>query len=304
MKPAKAGENAVTVQATKPDRSSLASADGLVFRLGFSSLNSPVAVDPIEAQPTDTTGGFAVSGLPLSVGGWWQVAVTVRQVGQPDVILPFYLLLPDPNVNGADAVETPLTDARAEALYQQGMARLTALHRLRYRQAMLTGEGTGLFTEIAVDDGTDGHPPGSSYQMSTGSEMIVVGEQRWLRQPGEAWEVGKTRGIVPPSEWDEEYLGATGFQLGPVEEIRGEQTQAVSFVVPERTEPRPQAAAWWVWWIGLESGQVYREVMISRSHYMINDFTDFDAPVVIEPPTDAQAGGTPAASPAATPGSS
>ena len=58
----------------------------------------------------------------------------------------------------------------------------------------------------------------------------------------------------------------------------------LAFVVPEQTEPRRQTVAWYLWWVGKETGHVRKEAMASRVHYMKNDFSDFDAPFVIAPP--------------------
>jgi hypothetical protein len=51
--------------------------------------------------------------------------------------------------------------------------------------------------------------------------------------------------------------------------------------VPE--EPK-RSIAWYAWCIDETSGNVYRDAMISRNHYMVTSFNDFDAEVVIEPP--------------------
>ena len=90
--------------------------------------------------------------------------------------------------------------------------------------------------------------------------------------------------MIPPSQWDEEYDGATGFRLGRVEEAGGEPCQILTLVVPGT---RGQVIAWYAWWVGRESGQLRREMMVSQSHYMRSDFSDFDAPVTIVPPVEA-----------------
>jgi hypothetical protein len=107
--------------------------------------------------------------------------------------------------------------------------------------------------------------------------------------------------VVPPSEWGDEYTGATGFTLLGEETIDGEPCQIVAFVAPELSEPRRRTVAWYAWWVGTESGQVRRETMVSRVHYMMHHFSDFDAPLTITPP---DAAGTPVMgtpSPAGTP---
>jgi hypothetical protein len=91
--------------------------------------------------------------------------------------------------------------------------------------------------------------------------------------------------MIQTSEWDEEYVGARGFQFGRTEEVRGEPCQILTFVVPGTEK---QVVAWYVWWVGTETGLVHREMMVSQSHYMPSDFSEFDGPLTIEPPVDEQ----------------
>jgi hypothetical protein len=99
--------------------------------------------------------------------------------------------------------------------------------------------------------------------------------------------------MIPPLEWDEEYIGATGFKFGRVEPIDGDPCQIVTFVVPGSER---QVVAYYAWWIGVESGALKQEMMISKSHYMATQYFDVDAPITIAPPPDAP---TAAATPAA-----
>ncbi len=55
----------------------------------------------------------------------------------------------------------------------------------------------------------------------------------------------------------------------------------MTFFVPEAPG---LAAAWYAFWIGEETGRLHRTAMVSRSHYMVDDYSDFDAPLLIEPP--------------------
>jgi hypothetical protein len=53
------------------------------------------------------------------------------------------------------------------------------------------------------------------------------------------------------------------------------------FVVPEAPN---RTVAWYVWWVGTETGLVRRDAMISRSHYMASFFSEFDTPFTIDVP--------------------
>jgi hypothetical protein len=89
--------------------------------------------------------------------------------------------------------------------------------------------------------------------------------------------------FLAPAGWGDAYADATGFQLGPREVVDGELCQVVTFWQRPRLSPS-RAPAWFAWWIGLASGDVRREAMISTRHYMVYAYTDFDVPLDIPPP--------------------
>jgi copper transport protein len=281
--PGKPGQNTVAVQLTNVDRTPFAGEAPALVRLRFVSLETEAASAPIDAAPSPD--GWTVTGSQLSLEGWWNAEVTLRWSGQPDVVVPFYLLLPDPNLNGLDAPHIPPPDAAAAELYDRAMAAHTGVHRLRLTQAMASHLGTVAVSEQAVNDGADGSTPGYTYDAVGGWHYVVLGTTGWTQQPGKPWEVIEVNAMIPPAEWDEEYVGATGFRLGRVEEAGGESCQILTLVVPGT---RGQVIAWYAWWVGNESGQLRREMMVSRSHYMRTDFFDFDAPLTIVPPGDAR----------------
>ena len=86
-------------------------------------------------------------------------------------------------------------------------------------------------------------------------EAVIIGSTRWIRLPGDpGWQEQEGATVVLPSEWDEEYSGATGFTILGEETIDGERCQLLAFVVPELTEPRRQTVAWYLWWVGDRDG--------------------------------------------------
>ena len=66
---------------------------------------------------------------------------------------------------------------------------------------------------------------------------------------------------------------------------------------PPRASPT-RAPAWSVRWIGLASGELRREAMVSTRHYMIYGYSDFDVPPGIAPPVDVTPPGFPPVTPA------
>ncbi len=228
-----------------------------------------------------------VEGMWSREPGWWSATV----VGEDNVPAAIRFLVPDPNIDGAAALPVPPTSPEAETLYERAMANQSALRSVRFWQTMADGAGVNAFSEHAVlAFGND--PPSFTYRALGGMEAVVIGERMWVRQPGEAWEQREAAPGIPPSRWSEEYEGATGFTLGPTEDVGGERCRLVTFVVPERSESPKRAAAWYAWWVGEESGQLRREAMVSRNHYMLNEFADINAPLAISPPA-VPAGGSP-----------
>lgn len=294
--PARPGTNAVSLRATDADGRPLPAGEAPPLVLAIASLD-----DPTEAPWPNMTlddAGSSVGEAELG-GGWWRADVRVGDPEAPAVILPFYFLLPDPNLHGTDAVAVSDADDAARAVLERGLTGLTGLHRVRYREALGDGQGHLALSDWAVDDGAAGGPPAYSYRAPGGAESVVVGDRRWLRRPGEGWETGPGAPPVPPAEWGADYAGAIGARLGGEETVDGERCQIVTFAVPERTEPRRLAAAWYAWWVGVESGRLRREAMVSRNHYMVRAYADFDVPLAIAPPADAPDPATPTASPSA-----
>jgi hypothetical protein len=251
-----------------------------------------VEIDPAEPSELSAT-------LPLDQSGWQHIRVEIAGSATP---AEFYLLVPDPNINGPNAVPALASSAEAEAVYQRGLASTTALQSVRYTEWVSDGAGNSAVSEHTIVAGGDGDPPALRFRITGGMDIVIIGSTRWTKPPGVSeWQRQEGGALVPPSEWGEEYSGATGFTLLGEEVIAGEPTQIVAFVAPEVSEPRRRTVAWYLWWVGTESGQVHREAMVSRRHYMFKQYLAFNEPTEILPPDQegSPAAGTPA--PAATP---
>jgi hypothetical protein len=254
--------------------------------------------ETLSLEPASGADGALTATAPLDHAGWWRLAVAVDGAAEP---AQFHLLLPDPNVNGPNAVADVASSTEAEAVFQRGLAATAALQSVRYSEWIADGTGNSAVSEHTFVAGAGGEPHALKFRITGGMEIVIIGTTRWVRPPGVAeWQRQEGGALVPPSEWGEEYSGATEFTLLGEETIAGKPTQIVAFVAPELSEPRRRTVAWYVWWVGTETGQVRREAMVSRRHDMFKQFTDFNEPMQILPPDEA---GTPAAStpiPAAT----
>lgn len=236
--------------------------------------------------------GTATAIARFSQPGWWRLVVETSASETPAT---FDFIVPDPNIAGPGAVPAAQTQPEAEALYRQGLEALTTLQSIHYVQWMADGKGNGAISEHRVSSGTDTLPPEFAYRAAGGMEAIMIGDVRWVKLPNDmGWTRQEGAVIVPPSEWGEEYEGATQFIVLGQEEVHGVPTTIISFLVPEVTEPQRRTAAWYAWWIDPATGHILRETMVSRSHYMMNTFSDYDVPLDLQPPAME---GTPAATP-------
>ena len=130
------------------------------------------------------------------------------------------------------------------------------------------------------------------------AQQVIVGDRRWILV-GEDWVSAEPIPFSPPPRGARPTSTPPGFQFGPREEVDGELSQVVTFWQPPRSNPS-RAPAWFAWWIGLASGEVRREAMVSTRHYMVYGYSDFDAPLGITPPVDVSAPAVTPATPAST----
>ncbi len=303
--PAAPGPQALVVRLTNGDGAALVADPAPDVQVTWTLLrDSEVVVDPVVLQP----GPFAAlffGTVTLPVSGWWQAHVSITPPGGIAARARFWLVLPDPNVSGHGP--GPTTDPGAEALYRRGLASLTALRSVRYAQRLADGGGSLSRSRLAVTAAEGERPAGYTETIIDAegaviAQQTIVGDRRWILT-GEEWIAAEPIPFLTPAAWGDAYEDATGFQFGPREDVDGELSQIVTFWQPPRDNPA-RAPTWYAWWIGLASGEVRREAMVSNRHYMVYEYRDFDAAFEIAPPITPAPAATPAqrvATPAATP---
>lgn len=297
LSPGRPGEeNTVRVSLEAPRGapiSSSASSPRIVAITAWSLAGESAPPETLALEPDPATDGAFLATSSLDRAGWWRIAVEVEGAPRP---AEFHLLLPDPNLNGPNAVPDVGTSVEGEALFQRGLEGITGLSSVQFTQWIADGKGNAAVSEHAVTTGGEGGSPGFTYRAVGGMEAVIIGSTRWIKMSGDAdWQEQEGASVVPPAEWGEEYRGATGFTMLGEETIDGERSLLLAFVAPELSEPRRRTVAWYLWWVGADTGHVRKEAMVSRVHYMLNQFGDFDAPLIITPPdgTGTPAAGTP-----------
>lgn len=280
--PAKPGKNTITLGVTDKDgrpvpASQLHRVSADFFSLSHGTMRANVGAEPIPTQPDN----LAINGLDLSLKGWWRVTAHVLMPDFSDLSANFYLLLPDPNVNGFGAAPKPKNDPQAQALYERALTQLASLHSMKWTQSIGSGKDVLVSADFAITiDPKTGQTSASSLTSPTYS-TVSVGQRSWLKQQGGGWLEQPSNLLPPLSDWASTYGGGKNVQFGVKETIQGEEAQVVTFYLPPK---EGQAQAWFSWWIGTQTGRLYRMAMVADQHYMLETHHDFNAPFTISPP--------------------
>jgi copper transport protein len=275
--------------------------------LDHGTVNENTSLNPIDAA----TLRYGADGLNLSLDGWWQIDATVSRDGGGTTSSSFFLLLPDPNVHGSSSPPTPDDDPAAREVFDRAIATMESQQKFRWSESINTGDDTMVlvnFGQIAASGDQpmaveqtisysasfvprcDGSLPAPPTQDSYHS--IRIGDESWLVQPDGSALTQPAGRFADIGEWGNIYEQAEHLRLGGTTELGGEQVQLVSFHTPDQPG---QSEAWFVWWVGVDTGRVHLLAMVASSHYMVWEYSDFNGAFTIEPPTSES---LPAATPA------
>lgn len=313
--PGRQGENDIRVRLTDTAGRTLPAEPAPRVTADFASLDHAVTRAGVSLQLEDlATMIYGTGGLDLSIDGWWRIRTTIARDGLRDLVAEFYILLPDPNMNGFDTPPSPATDPEAEMMLKDALAAMSTWTSVRWWEAISGGNDSLVMANFAVTTEAANGEPNSFMSQTTFSGAfqprpdgsapappvlnaytdVTIGNQGWNVDASGAVTQDKPTSYLPIDRYPETYAGADHIRFGAVEEVNGEPSQVITFHTPER---QGQSEAWFAFWVGTETGNTHRLTMVARNHYMTWEYMDINKPFVIEPPKP----GPPSATPAATP---
>jgi hypothetical protein len=159
--------------------------------------------------------------------------------------------------------------ASGAGLFGKVEREMGSLRTHRYTEQLSSGVGGGVRSTFDVRA-----PDRLAFRTGDGFRSIIIGRNRWDFRNGR-WERSAFPGLhVPTYMWD----GARNARLLGQTRLRGRPVQILS--VYDR-EPVP---AWFRLLVDPQ-GRVLDARMIAPSHFMHQQFSDFNGPIVIRPPT-------------------
>ena len=254
-------------------------ADLQMARVTLSSLTSTIAPTTYDLTAAGD-GRFARDGFVFAVAGWWQADVTVRRPGVEDTTVTFYLLEPNPNVIGFDNVPRFESDPAAEAIQAEARAKFELRSTYAYTERLNGGDGGVEVIRLRYADNAAGSGLRAVEISSHELTLVRLDGTRYIRQGQGDWIETGDSPVLSPAEVAADFVGAEQFRLAGEEEIDGELCRRITFHVPATSV----AAAWYVWWVSVETGELKQEAMVSRAHYMIKRYSDVNAPAEIVAP--------------------
>lgn len=285
VQPASPGTQTIVVRLTDAAGAPLTADPSPVVEVVWHPLLGEAPATIRNGLQAERAGSLFSGSVRLPAATWWEAEVIVTPPGGIATRAHFWLILPDPNVTGRGPA--PSAELEATSLFERGLDALASLQSVRSTRR--AGDGSGSFTrsEIAMRAATSDRPAAYTETVldpegQAVSRQTMIGDERWLLDEEAGWTSAQPEPFPTSASLAAAYRDARGFRLGPREEVGGEVCQVVTFRLPPGQDPsRP---AWVAWWVGLASGQVRREALISSHRYLVADFRDFNSDLEIAPP--------------------
>lgn len=158
--------------------------------------------------------------------------------------------------------------ASGRELWEKVQVEMGGLHANRYTERLTSGVGGG--TRLRYDVRA---PNRLAFRTADGFRSIIIGKNRWDFRNGR-WERSAFPGLrVPTYMWD----GARNPRLLGTTRLRGRPVQILSVY------DHDPISAWFRLAVDAQ-GRVLAARMIAPSHFMDQQFSDFNGPIVIRPP--------------------
>lgn len=300
--PLQPGENTVEIELTDLDGDMLPAASAPAETI---LTVEPLAPDSSPMTPpltrADQRAVWTSGEIELTDQGWYELTVALETTDESLGTATMYILLPDPSVYGADALDLPDTDPEAEVIFNQSLERYAGWNASRWRESLGSGTDVLVVTDFTLTS-RPGEPPafladtrytGAFRSRSDGSPpaepkldyagAITIGDDAWRQRDNSVWEQSSTRGVTTHAGRSEIYAGATNIQNAGMDSIDGRDAQVITFYLPP---DGGQSEAWFAWWIDPNTGDVLRMSMVASIHYMLWDFFDINGSYTIAPPPD------------------
>ncbi len=244
----------------------------------FTLLDQDIGVTRVDVD-VGSQGHYLASGSYLTIPGMWRVRVIVRRQGIEDVAATFALYRAGPNPG------TP--DPSALDLLKQADAQMNKLKALRAVEELNDGENGIVVTRL------DFQAPGRVHTVvEGGSETIAIGTSQYFRESSGWTSLNRPEPYVFPN-FNNAGLASIG-RFGREELVDGVATQIVNVDFSSSAGDTHFA-----YWVGKDDKLIHQYAMVAPSHYMMEYYRDFNAPVRIDAPANI----VPSAAQALAPGS-
>lgn len=210
-------------------------------------------------------GRFVAEGADLTIPGWWEVSVILREPGRSDAVVAFPFQL------GASSSRT--SDPVAVRLVEKVSAVMKAVRTWREVEQITDGAGNVVVTRYEAV-----RPDRLRYRTSSEVEAVIVGATRYLREGGGPWARDRLPSPVAlEGPYAQYFRGAEAITLGRSLQCGEESCRVVMWEIPA-------GAASFAAQVGNTSHRVMSLFMVAPGHYMTSRAYDLNAPLAITPP--------------------
>ncbi len=211
-------------------------------------------------------GHYRAAGNYLSQPGMWLIRVTAqRKGGNLVVAFPYYQA-------GNESASTA-NDPRALQILKQSDAQMNTLKSLRAIQDLADGRVGSVTTRYEYQA-----PDRVRFQVVGGMESIAIGGTQY-DQDSQTWT---SRARVDPFVFPNfnNATQAKEVRLGRTDTLDGAPMQ-----VDESTTATGDSRTDYAFWIGTDDHLVHQFAMVAPAHFMMQYYSDYNAPIDIQAPT-------------------